>query len=254
MAKMRKPFQGVLNILRFNWHFFLLAIVAAVSLQIIKSFLTAPVTILLNLITLAIVGATFLSLIVSWYIYDISSLYKLTWLQQFPIKAGETILNIHAGFDETSELLEKKFPETNVLVFDFFDRRKHTEASIRRARKAYPPYPHTRQIETNYLPLSDNSVHTIFGILSLHEIRNEEERTIFFKEMKRILVAGGKIVITEHLRDSSNLGAYNIGALHFHTRSTWLRSFKQSGFSIADEFKITAFITTFILQKNGTAS
>ena len=31
MARMRKPFQGVSNIVRFNWHFFALAVVAMVA-------------------------------------------------------------------------------------------------------------------------------------------------------------------------------------------------------------------------------
>jgi hypothetical protein len=48
--------------------------------------------------------------------------------------------------------------------------------------------------------------------------------------------------------------AYNFGFFHFHSKNTWLKTFHRSGLTITNEIKITPFITTFILDKNGTAS
>jgi hypothetical protein len=48
--------------------------------------------------------------------------------------------------------------------------------------------------------------------------------------------------------------AYNFGFFHFHSKNTWLKTIDRSGLAIANEIKITAFITIFILHKNGTAS
>ena len=45
------------------------------------------------------------------------------------------ITNINAGFDETSYILDDKFPNATIKAFDFYDAEKHTEASIKRARK-----------------------------------------------------------------------------------------------------------------------
>jgi ubiquinone/menaquinone biosynthesis C-methylase UbiE len=98
------------------------------------------------------------------------------------------------------------------------------------------------------------SFYKIFAILSAHEIRNDEERNSFFKELRRALTATGQIIVTEHLRDTANLLAYNIGFFHFHSKKTWLNTFHSAGLSVASEIKITPFITTFILDKNGTAS
>ena len=139
-------------------------------------------------------------------------------------------------------------------MFDFYDPAKHTEVSIRRAREAYPPFPNTQQVKPADLPLQDNSADKIFAILSAHEIRNEIERKSFFQELRRVLSPTGQIIVTEHLRDTANFLAYNIGAFHFHSKASWLKAFQSSGLRVSEEIKITPFITTFILDKNGVTS
>ncbi len=252
---LRKPFQGVGNIIRFNWHFYLLSLFILAAL-----FFAQNVTkgVFQSLLLLAFVGAlitTFVSLLVSYYVYDVSKLYELDWIKDLDL-SGETlrIANINAGFDETSILLKDKFKSAELLVFDFYDPTKHTEVSIKRARKAYPPYPNTQAIKTSHIPLQNNSIDAVFAILSAHEIRDEAERITFFQELQRILQANGTIAVTEHLRDTANLLAYNIGFFHFHSKATWLHTFEMAGLKVQKEIKITPFISTFILQKNGTTS
>ena len=56
--------------------------------------------------------------------------------------AGARIVNIHAGFDETSVMLKEKFPACELIVFDFYDPAKHTEVSIQDGRtKGLPAFP-----------------------------------------------------------------------------------------------------------------
>ena len=251
---MRKPFQGVWNIIRFNWQFYVLSFVAVIILFLFRNNLTAALRVAAIALAILIVASTLISLAVSLYIYDISNLYKLTWLDKFHFNDSNKIVNINAGFDETSNLLKSKFANSELLVFDFYDPIKHTEVSIRRARKAYPPFPNSLQVTTSHLPLQDNSTDKIFTILSAHEIRNEEERNSFFKELRRVLKPTGQIIVIEHLRDTTNFLVYNIGFFHFHSKTTWLKTFQTSGLQVANEIKITPFISTFILIKNGTTS
>ncbi len=97
------------------------------------------------------------------------------------IGTGKQLVNINAGFDETSLLLKEKYPDSDLIVFDFYDPVKHTEISIERARKAYPQFPGTTKISTNNIPLKDNSADYIFLLLAAHEIRNDEERIDVFQ-------------------------------------------------------------------------
>lgn len=250
MDTVREPFQGVKNIIRFNWHFYVLSVGFVLLVLALTNYLKQELQLCLYILCFLIVGTILISLAVSYYVYDLSGLYKLTWLEGLKISTGK-IVNIHAGFDETSILLRNKFKPENLIVFDFYDPTKHTEISIKRARKAYPPFPLTQRITTSSLPLADKSVDTIFVLFSAHEVRNESERIVFFKELKRIVKPTGQIIITEHLRDIANFLAYSIGFFHFYSRSSWYRVFETAQLKIKEEIKCTPFISTFILKTDG---
>lgn len=249
MEQIRKPFQGVLNIIRFNWHFYFIAISLVSVLLFSANYFEKPYSNYIYLFSILAVSSIVVSLLVSLYVYDISGLYLLEWIDQ---NHKETlIVNINAGFDETSYLLQDKFKNAELIALDFYNPEKHTEVSIKRARKAYPPFPKTKQIETLNTELADNSADKIFVILSAHEIRNQIERTDFFNELNRIIKPKGQIYVTEHLRDFPNFLAYNIGFFHFYTRVSWLKTFNDANLNIKQEIKHTPFISTFILNKNG---
>ncbi|MGV9003369.1 methyltransferase domain-containing protein [Flavobacterium sp.] len=247
---MRKPYQGIVNIVRFNWHLYLIAISMVLLLFFSANLLDSPYKIFLYTVGSAIIAAVFVSLVASYYVYDLSGLYTLDWIDA--THTEKIILNINAGFDETSELLKDKFPLAKLIALDFYDPSKHTEVSIKRARNAYPPYPETKTIETNSLPLEDIVADKIMVIFAAHEIRNTAERTAFFKELHRVLKPNGKLYITEHLRDIPNALVYNIGCFHFYSKASWCSIFHQSGFITPVNRKLNPFVSTFILTKNGT--
>lgn len=249
---MRKPFQGIGNIIRFNWHYYVLSALAIVALLLTSNNLPTAFRTVAKVTILLIILVNLISLFVSFFIYDLSSLYKFNWLDN--VQIGRKIVNINAGFDETSHLLKTRYPNADLTVLDFYNPIKHTEASIKRARKAISPFPNTLQTSTTQLPLPDKSADNIFTILSAHEIRNDLERVAFFKELNRVLTVEGQVIVTEHLRDTANFIAYNIGFLHFHSKRIWMQTFSKAGFKVSNEIKITPFISTFILTKNGIAS
>ncbi|PWV51743.1 class I SAM-dependent methyltransferase [Chitinophaga sp. S165] len=248
MEVTRTPFQGVLNIIRFNWHFYLFSFIFVILTSIVAGYFKAfPVLYLVPALAFATsVG----SLLVSCYVYDLSGLYRLDWINS--TKTERLIVNIHAGFDETSLLLEQKYENAELRIIDFYDPQKHTELSIKRARKAYPALPQTIPAETDRLPIEDASADKIFVIFSAHEIRNKTERSDFMRELARIIKPGGEIYLTEHLRDTANFIAYNIGFLHFYTRKSWLQLFSNADLKLNKEIKLTPFISTFIISKNDT--
>jgi ubiquinone/menaquinone biosynthesis C-methylase UbiE len=254
MGKIRKPFQGVWNIVRFNWQFYVLSLGFLLLLLLLTNYTTAAFKPYLSAVGILIFVPTFISLSVSYYVYDLSGLYNLNWMDNFIAAEKSKIININAGFDETSILLKDKFPDAELLVFDFYDPEKHTEVSIKRARKAYPPFPNTKLVTATNLPAADNSADKILVTFAAHEIRNKQERIFFFKELKRIIKPTGQVIVTEHLRDVPNFLAYNIGFLHFYSRSNWLNIFQSAGFTVTNEQKLTAFISTFTLTKYGITS
>lgn len=247
MALKQKPYRGVLNIVYFNWHMYLSALLVVVLL-LWASTVFMWYAQLLQLMAALVVLSTITSLLVSFYVYDVSNLYQLPWLTN-ELKPTDKLLNISAGFDETTPILQSKFPDAQITAADFFNAAQHTEPSIARARNRYPPSNKIVQVTTAQLPFADNYFDNTLIIFAAHEIRNDAERVTFFKELSR--VTKHNIYVTEHLRNPVNFLAYNIGFFHFLYRATWLHTFKQAGLRLSKQTPCTIFVTTFTLAKNG---
>ncbi|HEX7845720.1 MAG TPA: methyltransferase domain-containing protein [Chitinophagaceae bacterium] len=242
----RRKFQGALNILSFNRHFYYAGI-AILSMWITGYIFIGWAPLLFWIITIAFLYGLFVPLFVSAYVYDYSGYYSLNWLKNFVSETDNArlVVNIHAGFDETSFLIKDKFQSANLRVFDFYNAEKHTEPAIVRARKVSLTYPDTEIIMSNKIPLADNSADIIFLLSAVHEIRSNDEKVIFLKECHRVCKPTGKIIMTEHLRDFPNFLAFSVGFTHFFSRNTWKKAFSRAGFTQFNEKKFTPFMSIF---------
>jgi ubiquinone/menaquinone biosynthesis C-methylase UbiE len=242
----RRNFQGVLNILSFNRHFYVFGLMALTL--IIISFLTFNwSTFLLWILIFAFLYGLIMPLIISAYVYDFSGYYNFDWLKNynFTDAEGKQILNINAGFDETSFIIKNHFPKSDLQVFDFYNSDQHTEPAIIRARKVSQVYPNTQQIISNAIPLKDNSVDLIFLLSAAHEIRSQAEKIQFLKECNRVCKPTANVIMIEHLRDFPNFVAFTIGFNHFFSKNTWKKAFEGAGFSTFAEQKFTPFMSIF---------
>jgi SAM-dependent methyltransferase len=247
---LRKPLQGLRNIIRFNWHFYALAFGLALAVGVAAALLPAPLSYVGWAGLGLILAPVLVSLAVSTYVYDYAGLYELGWMPtRITPRPGTTLLTISAGFDELTPLLAQSWPADQLLAVDFYDPARHTEVSIKRARLASPPVPGTRRVSTTALPLPDHSADYALAFLAAHEVRDPAERAAFFQEIGRVLTPTGEIIVVEHLRDAANFLAYTIGFFHFHSRRAWLATFRAAGLRVAQEVNITPFLTVFILRK-----
>jgi len=245
----RRKFQGVLNILSFNRHFYIIGI-GILALIIISHQILGWSDILFWIIVAAFIYGLVMPLIVSAYVYDFSGYYHFKWLKDCSIDKSNVkqILNINAGFDETSFIIKNNFPNANLKVFDFYDADRHTEPAIIRARKVSLVYPDTQQMQSNSIAMNDDSVDLIFLLSAVHEIRSNEEKIQFLKECYRVCKPKGEIIMVEHLRDFPNFLAFSVGFTHFFSKKVWRNAFKASGFKTFEEVKFTPFMSIFICK------
>lgn len=248
--KPRGDFQGMLAIARFNWPFYVAAVVVMIPAAA-AAFLLDPVAVKIAC-ALAFAGAAWFlsgSLGVSHLIYDRSDLYRWKWLARgVGSPLGKHGVVAHSGFDEVSEALAEKLQGNEWTVLDHFDRETMTEASIRRARNFYPPVPGTLPCPFGRWPLEDGSADFIFGLLAIHELRSVEERAAWFAEARRCLKTDGRVVIAEHVRDAANFIAFGPGFVHFHSCASWQRSWEQAGLHLSETFRVTPWIRIFVLS------
>lgn len=250
----RSRFHGVTHVLKYNWPFYAAALVL-VAAAIGASRLGAVPPCYSGIIWLGVGLTIFWSLssaLVTFFVYDLSPLYKWQWLVPLLKNPPQAWVSFHAGLDETSEALQTLFPGSKSQVFDFYDSRKMTEPSIERARRESRSDSRDMPVDFSALPLPDSEYDTAFLVFSAHEIRNHEDRLRFFKEIRRILKPKGRLVLVEHLRDLWNFTAYGPGFRHFFSRNEWLRVASGAGLSIEAEQAITPFVRCLVFERAET--
>ncbi|HZI48828.1 MAG TPA: class I SAM-dependent methyltransferase [Pyrinomonadaceae bacterium] len=244
-------YSGVLKIIRFNWPWYAAAVALTLGM-LLCLFLNLPSRINTVLVVGALVISSLwmlLSLAVSHYVYDRSSVGRGTWLSKLvPSNACRGAI-FHAGQDEVSPAVARQFPTLDFQVFDFYDERRNGTDSLRRARALNQH--RDLSVKSDEIPVADSAFDLALVVFAAHEIRDESQRTAFFREIRRVLTPSGRLIVAEHLRDSWNFIAYGPGAFHFLSERTWRRSFASAELKILRETNCTRFVRVFELQKNG---
>lgn len=244
-------FSGVWQIFLYNWHFYAAALVLDLIAVVFLVRFSPPAAIRLTVMLGSAIASFWAvsSLLVSHYIYDRSRLYQWNWLAAVVKRNPVSWANIHAGLDQTSEALIRLFPAARRRILDIYVSSEMSEPSIERARHHMETAAAPEKADPLALPLKNCECDTVFLIFVAHELRRQEARLQFFREVGRALKPSGCVVLVEHLRDWKNFLAYGPGALHFFSRREWLTVGSQAGFKVADELRITPFVGCFVLAK-----
>lgn len=243
--------RGVRQIVRFNWPFYAGAATALAGVQLTMTLLSITNATRWVLHGVTAIAAVWMlsSLIASWIIYDRSPLSRWEWICEAIALQPRSWINVHAGFDESTPALQRLLEPSEGRVFDIFDPIEMSEPSIGRARRLCRPAVTPEQVDFRHLPARGESVDAAFLLLAAHELRTDAARWTLFGELNRILSPAGRVIVAEHLRDCANFAAFGPGFLHFFSRRTWARCFRQARFVIEREFSITPFIRVFVLRR-----
>jgi hypothetical protein len=246
----RGRYDGVLNIVRFNWPMFV-----TTAGVVLVSTLAATLVIrpewqwMFALVAIGLTAGTLVSLWASHLIYDRSDLYRFTWLTRaLQGVQPQRITFCQTGFDECSSALRRHFPGTGWTLLDHYDPTWMTEASIQRARRRCPPADGTVTAPFGAWPIQDRSSDAVIGLLAVHELRRAEERVAWFAESRRVTHDRGRVIVVEHVRDLANAVVFGPGALHFHSVSAWRQSWTRANLRLRDEFRITPWVRVFVLE------
>lgn len=247
----RGKWQGMWTIARFNWPFYVGALVVLIAA--VAGVLWGGTPLLKWTCAAAAMGSLYfliVSLWVSHQVYDRSDLYRWGWLKRALDDAEQGVMIFcHSGFDEASQALTERMEDVNWVVLDHYDEAMMTEASIKRARKRFPPTADTEPAPFDRWPVAAGSADAVLGLLAIHELRGEEERIAWFAEANRCLKPGGRVVLAEHTRDLANFLAFGPGFLHFHSAASWQRCWEKAGLHTTDEFQVTPWVRVFIVSK-----
>lgn len=244
--------HGLRQVVRLNWPFYAAAILVIVASTLGLGRVAMPSTVRVAGYAATGLAAFWVasSLAASWIVYDGSRLMKWTWILRALGSSPRTWINIHAGLDESTPSLRALFAGSEGQVFDMFNPATMTEPSIARARRLARNAIEPEAIDVSHLPVPTSTVDAVLLLLSAHELRTDDARRALFRELRRALSAGGRVVVAEHLRNWANVIAFGPGALHFHSRRTWTRCFARARLAVQSEFSITPFVRVFVLGKS----
>lgn len=244
-------FSGVLQIVVYNWHFYAATLVLDLATGYLVGRLSSHKPFVDALLAVAGVSTywAIASLLASHVIYDRSELYQWAWLAEMLKVRPTRWANIHAGLDQSSEPLMLLFPGSHARTLDIYLPSQMSEPSIKRARRYGKADVVTERADPSQLPLDDAECDAIFLIFVAHELRKPEARVQLFREASRSLPIGGRLVLTEHLRDWKNFAVYGPGAFHFFSEREWLNVSHQAGFELETRRNITPFVRCFVFVK-----
>jgi SAM-dependent methyltransferase len=246
----RGKYQGVLQILQFNSRKYLGAAAGVLTAALAGPHLGAFARWVLIMGAAPLAFWTVSSLIVSHYVYDRFPLYDFRPIAVLLARRPRRWINIHSGWDETSELLGELFPGSKGDVVDIFDPRLMTESSIRRAQRMNHSTFAATPGRHDELPFEAESFDAAFSIFAAHELRRHEQRVRLFAEIARVLRRSGDFVLMEHVRDWQNFLAFGPGVLHFFSRRAWRRAASQASLNVQRELRMTPFVHVYILRRN----
>ena len=247
----RGKYQGVAQIVRFNWPFYVVAAVLLVAGVSIVFAITMPFAFRL-FVVVAMAAAAFwltMSLVIAHYIYDRTRMYDGAWIKRCLRTSPIHWATFHAGLDEFGQILHQTFPDSEGIIVDFFDPIEMTEMSILRARQLGENSIEAIRAKFRALPFKNNELDAAFALFAAHELRKSESRTQFFRELARVLKSNGEIILLEHLRNWPNFLAFGPGCFHFHSRTSWIEAIDTAGLAIEKESSFTPFVRAFLLTK-----
>ncbi len=230
-------FRGVAQVVVFNWP----KVVGGLSTIMVGGVAWRRLPLLARLVVLGSAVWTPLSVLASWWVYDLSPLRQWRFVTDALPRDPTRVLVVVAGFDEVSPTLRTVWPQAELDVVDVV---VDPEASVRRARRWYPA---AAPVVAPADLAGGATYDLVIFAQSAHEIRDREPREAMFAAARDAVGDGGRVVLVEHLRDPVNLVAFGPGALHFTTRRTWLATFAAAGLAVVHHRTVTPLVHVFTL-------
>jgi hypothetical protein len=235
-------FHGTMQVVRFNWPKYAGVVVA---LGLWGPAVHRGLPVLLAVVAAIVVGLgavwAVTSVIASWWVYDRRQVYA-----EVACDLGEVgrWASVHAGFDEATERIEGA---TGRAPVDVVEIGAAGSPSLRRARSGSG---RARDGATaRRLPMPSASLDTVFVTFAAHEVRDVDDQRALFGELHRSLGRGGRLVVTEHLRDLANALVYGPGALHFQRAVVWTDRAAEAGFVLERDTAITPFVHRMVWRR-----
>jgi SAM-dependent methyltransferase len=260
---------GTVKVIQFNWPKYTGA-AAILAATVLASAARAPWPAVVALWAAAVpaVAWTVTSLIATWWVYDHRQVYG-----QLTAGLGEIgeWAAVHAGFDESAPTLRDAIGRPPAAMAEIGLR---PGASLRRARglgahsascEPASREPASREPAAREPAAGEPAsrraaacepaawptefLDSVFVTFAAHEVRDLAAQRALFARLRDALRPGGRLVVTEHVRDLANFAVYGPGAMHFQSLATWRARAAEAGLAPESEAAITPFVRRLVWRR-----
>ncbi|MBP6015886.1 MAG: methyltransferase domain-containing protein [Candidatus Promineofilum sp.] len=155
-------------------------------------------------------------------------------------RAVDRVVCIDLGLRTTPVAIARYMTTGEVIAIDLYNPQSNTGAALHRARaRARKPAPDPRlqwiDGSIELLPLPDRSVSAVYMNHILSEFWLPEEREQLLKEVFRILVPEGRLLLAEPIRAQSHLLLSGLITYGLPTPDHWRQTLVRAGFMLRKE-------------------
>lgn len=240
--------SGATRIFLYNWPTYVGTWASAVVVLLVATRLGGSSAWVIALGAVVAASWSGVSLAVSHWIYDRSPLAGASWVKTLLPAGAKTWASIDAGLD-AEVALDDVMPGECLARLDVYGGESVHAPSVERARAITPRARVATPSSPTALALADASCDIIAVVFTAHEIRSVATREAFFREIRRALRGGGRLLLVEHVRDLANFCAFGPGFVHFQPRAEWLRLAELTGLRVASETRVTPWVMALALEK-----
>jgi len=233
--------SGTLTVVRFNWPKY--AAVAGLAAAAVAACVLGapPAWVVVSWLVVAAGGAwSASSLLATWWVYDRSRVYEHVAADLGAVGEWATL---HAGFDDATPVLAEVIGRPPALVLGLSG---PARSSLRRARRTDPA---TGAVDAGAWRRATSSLDTVFLTFAVHEVRDRRDQRALFAQLHRVLRPGGRLVVTEHLRDLPNAAVFGPAVLHFQRARCWRDRAAEAAFTATGESTITPYVRRFTWRR-----
>ncbi len=233
---------GVGRVVLFNWPKYVAAISVLAMGVTAASYSNGLVRLAIAFVCALIVYGTVASLLATWWVYDhrAQRLYQSIASQRHG--TAPWIL-VHAGFDESNGRLHALLGPPA----QHFDIGPSSERS-RSLSRAHALSGRDGVLVGGALPVGDASIGLVVVLFGIHELHSDADAVALLRELNRVTVGDGSVVIVEHLIDVANIVAYGPAAWHFSTGRRWHHAVTSAGMHLMSATRIGGLVTVMVAR------
>lgn len=192
-------------------------------------------------------------------LWSAHQIYDVQNISQCLIKLGElrpeeTLIHLNLGRRQLAIDLSRHFTTGRVIVIDVYNPQMTPSGELARARRqARRPEPDPRLSwrdgKISLLPLADGSVPAVTMSEVASEFWQLGDRQQLFNEVFRILRPGGRILLVERVRTTTNILVKGPAGLRLAHKAYWEKMLVDAGFKVKNTINLDDLICCFRADK-----